>query len=73
MWGSLADIAAETKALVQTAVQVQLAVSVAVLAEISLRSPRKLFILIIQKCIFRSKVSPKKRFGKNSACGASGS
>ena len=36
--------------------------SVAVLAEISLRSPRKLFILIIKKYIYRSKVSKKNEF-----------
>ena len=38
----------------------QLAGSVAVLAEISLRSPRKLFIFIIYKIIYRIKV-PKKQ------------
>ena len=36
-----------------------LAASVAVLAEISLRSPRKLFIFIIKKIIYRIKVSKK--------------
>ena len=35
------------------------ATSVAVLAEISLRSPRKLFIFIIKKIIYRIKVSKK--------------
>ena len=35
--------------------------SVAVLAEISLRSPRKLFLFIIKKIIFRIRVSQKKK------------
>ena len=35
-------------------------VSVAVLAEISLRSPRKVFILITKKISYRIKVSEKK-------------
>ena len=34
--------------------------SVAVLAEISLRSPRKLFIFIIKKYFYRVKVSKNK-------------
>ena len=52
------DSADLTAALADSQILVQ--TSVAVLAEMSLSSPRKLFIFIIKKCIYRIKVSKNK-------------
>ena len=54
--GELTDDSAKKEAL---SVCCTLGISVAVLAETSLKSPRKLFIVIIKKCFYWIKVSEK--------------